>query len=197
MKRILDRALGEVAKPLVGLQAVVLSVAPDGLIPWSWSNDGKHEFALGLVALDCAATSCLEHLGASQASRSLLLKANNTWISSSPLDDVGVCGGGGSGRLFITTLFTGELQGGMVTIYGSWIRRRVGAALSCALSTELVRLRASLVDYVFAAEDVDTALQDLAVAADIGLRRLARLDRLTPDERRRLLHLIRTPLSAS
>jgi hypothetical protein len=198
MKQILNRALREILGPLTGLRAVVLSVAPDGLIAWSWSRDDRHEIALGFAALDRAATVCLEGLGASQRSRSLLLTAQDAWVASWPLYEIPE-GEPNSERerLVITTVFSGELQSGMVMVYGARVRLHIRAALDAAREPELARLRMQLVDHIHGSEDPAKALHDLARAAAIDLRRLDRLDQLSQAEARHLSELTQSRASAT
>jgi hypothetical protein len=190
MKRTLDRALSEISGPMVGLRAVVLSAAPDGLIAWSWSRDDRHEPALGFAALDRAATMCLESLGASQRGRSLLLTAEDTWVGAWPLYDLDG-GEHGRERLVITVVFSGALQAGLVMVYGSRIRMHLRVALDEAASAECVNLRAALIERVLMRHDAAFALGRIAEATGVELRRIARPELLSPDERRRLLSTIR------
>ncbi len=106
MRTILDRSLEEFLGQLPGMRAVVLSVAPDGLLAWCWSRDSKPDIALGFAALDRAATACLENLGASQSSRSLLLTAEDAWVGVWPLDEDPEPGGPHRPRLVITIVTT-------------------------------------------------------------------------------------------
>lgn len=186
MRQTLDHAVQTTLAPLSGLRAVVLSVAPDGLIAWCWSRDNKPEIALGFAALDRAATLCLQGLGASQRSRSLLLSAEDVWVTSWPLydsDDVAP----GRERLVLTIVFGGNLRSGMVMVYATRVRAHMRAALDAARSQRCVRLRARLVDLVLNAPDASVALQDLARAAELELEQLGRLDQLDEAAQRRLL----------
>ena len=185
MKRTLDRALAEIQGSIRGLHAVVLSVAPDGLIAWCWSVDDKPEIALGFAALDRAATICLEGLGASQSSRNLLLTAADAWVAAWPLYDDGV-GEGGRERLVITTVFRGGLQSGMVMVYGSRIRMHVRAALDEARAPRLQGLRARIAERLATTTRAGATLQSIADTAHLELRRLERLEDLSTDELRRL-----------
>lgn len=187
VKKTLDRALASISGPLVGLRAVVLSAAPDGILAWSWSSDERHEAALGFVALDRAATICLEGLGASQSSRCLLLSAEDTWVASWPLFDASADVGRGRERLVITTVFSGALQSGMVMVYGSRVRMQIRAALAVARTSELIELRSSLARALVAAAAPELALRELCAAADVELSRLQRLEDLSSEERRRLI----------
>ena len=167
---------------------MVLSVAPDGLIAWCWSRDDKPEIALGFAALERAATVCLQDLGASRGSRSLLLTAQDAWVASWPLsededeDEAGL----GRGRLAVTTVFGGQLQSGMVMVYGTRIRVALQAAIEEARGARIEGLRARIVDRLMTAPDVGEMMRSIADAACIELRRLERLEDLSSDELRRL-----------
>ena len=188
MKTVLDRAIGSMISGVKGLRAVVLSVAPDGLIAWSWSDDDKHDIALGFAALDRAATVCLGSLGASQASRSMLLTARDTWVAAWPLFDVDSrdCELLRE-RMVITTVFAGELQTGMVMVYGSRVRLHIREALLAATDSGQRALRQALVRHLSEAADPCAALECLASDVDIDLRRLGCPEQLNPSERARLL----------
>ena len=187
MKTILDRALGGVHSGVKGLRAVVLSVAPDGLIAWSWSDNDKHDIALGFAALDRAATVCLESLGASQGSRSLLLTASDSWVASWPLFDRESLGGVESRQhLVITTVFAGELQNGMVMVYGSRVRTHIRDAVQTVREDEGEDIRAALVEHVRTAADGAMALQRLAAEFDMDVRRLSCPEQLGAQEQQRL-----------
>jgi hypothetical protein len=189
MRRTLDHAVQTILAPLEGLRAVVLSVAPDGLIAWCWSRDDKPEIALGFAALDRAATVCLEGIGASHRSRNLLLSAEDAWIVSWPLydDDEPISG---RERLVLTTVFSGNLRNGMVMVYGTRVRAHIRMAVDAARSQSCKQLRERLVDLVLNSPDASVALQDLANAAKIDLDQLDRLDQLGVDAQRRLLALL-------
>ena len=197
MKTILDRALAGVLSEVKGLRAVVLSVAPDGLIAWSWSDNDKHEIALGFAALDRAATVCLESLGASQGSRSLLLTASDSWVASWPLFDLEGLGDVEiRQRLVITTVFAGELQNGMVMVYGSRVRRHIREAVKVVREDEDEDMRAALVEHVRAADDGAMAVQRLAAELDIEVRRLGCPEQLGARERQRLKQWVRGSMGA-
>ena len=188
MKTVLDRAIGSMLSGVKGLRAVVLSVAPDGLIAWSWADDDKHDIALGFAALDRAATVCLGSLGASQASRSMLLTARDTWVAAWPLFDVDSQEGEPlRERLVITTVFAGELQTGMVMVYGSRVRLHIRDTLLAATEEDKRALRQALVSHLSEAADPCAALECLAKDVDIDLRRLGCPEQLHSSERARLL----------
>lgn len=188
MRRTLDHAVQSILAPLEGLRAVVLSVAPDGLIAWCWSRDDKPEIALGFAALDRAATVCLEGIGASHRSRNLLLSAQDAWIVSWPLYDDELISG--RERLVLTTVFGGNLRNGMVMVYGTRVRAHIRMAVDAARSQACKQLRERLVDLVLNAPDASVALQDLANAAKIEIDQLDRLDQLGVDAQLRLLALL-------
>lgn len=190
MKRTLDRAIADISAPMTGLRAVVLSAAPDGLLAWSWSNDGDPSVALGFAALDRAATMCLESLGASQRGRSLLLTAEDTWVGAWPLHDVEHSQG--RERLIVTVVFAGTLQAGLVMAYGARIRMHLRAALDQALAPEPARVRAALLEHVLTQDDAALALERLAAASDVPLRALAQPEQLDADACARLLQLVDT-----
>jgi hypothetical protein len=190
MKGTLDRALAEIAAPMDGLRAVVLSAAPDGMIAWSWSRDDKHDAALGFAALDRAATLCLETLKASPRGRSLLLCAHDTWVAAWPLHEVAPHEPLGE-RLVITVVFEGALQTGMIMINGGRIRMQIRTALDKVRDAEQDHYRTTLVDSVLVREDPAGTLSRIAAAAGIDLRRIGRPELLNADERRRILHIAR------
>ena len=152
MKATLDRALAPLVGPIPELRAVVLSVAPDGLLAWCWSRDDKPEVALNFAALERAATTCLEDLGASQVGRSLLLTAKDSWVASWPLFD-SPTDLEARPRLVITTVFSGELQSGMVMLHGTRIRMQLRAVLTEARKPALAQLRRSIGDRLLASDD--------------------------------------------
>lgn len=186
MKAILDRALAEIAAPMDGLRAVVLSAAPDGMIAWSWSRDDKHEGALGFAALDRAATLCLENLKASPRGRSMLLCAEDTWVAAWPLYELAPRERMGE-RLVITVVFAGALQTGMVMLYGGRIRMHIRTALAKVRDAEQEYYRKTLVDRVLVREDAAATLIQVATAAEVDLRRIGRPDLLNVEERERVL----------
>jgi hypothetical protein len=190
MKGTLDRALAEIAAPMDGLRAVLLSAAPDGMIAWSWSCDDKHEAALGFAALDRAATLSLETLGASQRGRSLLLCAEDTWVAAWPLHDLGPHERRGE-RLVITVVFAGSLQTGLVMVLGSRIRMQIRMALDKVRDAEQDGYRKTLVDLVLVREEAAAALSEIAVTAGVDLRRIGRPELLNHDERGRILQIAR------
>lgn len=180
-----------------GLRAVVLSASPDGMIAWSWACDDKHEGALGFAALDRAATTCLESLGASPGGRSLLLCAQDTWVVAWPLYDLAPHGDR-SERLVITVVFAGELQTGLVMVYGARIRMQIRSALDNVRDAEQERYRRTLIDRVLVDDDAAGKLSQIAAVAGVDLRRIGRPELLNADERRRILeiavgHPTRTP----
>jgi hypothetical protein len=193
MKCTLDDSIVRSLGSLNGLRAVVLSVAPDGLIAWCWSREHKPEIALGFAALDRAATICLEGLGASQQSRNLLLTAQDAWVASWPLDDTNdhKPGRARRGRLVLTTVFDGELLTGMVMVYGIRVRAVVRAALDAAREPTVMQLRRQIVDFVIAAPDPSVALRELAERSKLELRQLERLEQLSEAEQRRLEATVR------
>lgn len=185
MKATLDRALAPLIGPISELRAVVLSIAPDGLLAWCWSRDDKPEVALNFAALDRAATTCLEDLGASQRGRSLLLTAEDTWVASWPLFE-SATEHEARPRLVITTMFSGQLQSGMVMLHGTRIRMQLRAVLTEARRPALIRLRQSIGEQLLASDDPVAALDELATEAGLELRRLTRLERLGDHELQKL-----------
>lgn len=189
MRRTLDHALADIRSSIKGLRAVVLSAAPDGLIAWCWSSDGRPDVALGFAALDRAATLCLDGLGDSLQARNLLLAANNAWVAAWPLFEPAARGP--REHLVITTVFTGELQDGMVLVYGNRIRVHLREALVGVRSGELGELRRELVDTLEASDDPATRLRELAGGAGLESTSLARPEQLAGTDRQRLRELAR------
>ncbi len=188
MIRSLDRAIAELVGPIPALRAAVLSVAPDGLIAWCWSREAESDVSLNFARLDRAATTCLEALGAAREGRSMMLCARDTWVVSWPLhDDSDPHDGAGEGsRMVLTVVFSGELQNGMVLVYGRRVLAQVRKALDDARAGRCDALREQLVELIVAADDPSAALEQLAAEAEIDLRRLERLEALTQPEQLRL-----------
>lgn len=184
MKVILDHALAEVSSGIQGLRAIVLSVAPDGLIAWSWTADDDPSIALGFAALDRAATVCLAELGAAEQSRSLLLTANGVWIAAWPLfereEDTT------PQRLVITTVFEGDLQSGMVMVYGTRVRTQLAAAMREARTRQASAARRALVDHLSQSTDPGSTLRSLAAELDMELQRFACIEQLDPPSLQRI-----------
>ena len=196
MRRTLDNSLQRVLGSLEGLRAVVLSVAPDGLIAWCWSREDKPEIALGFAALDRAATICLEGLGASQNARNLLLTTQDAWVASWPLYDVEDFSPGRE-RLVLTTVFDGKLRNGMIMVYGMRVRAQIRTAMNTARAQACMQLRAQLVDFMLAAPDPGAALRDLATTTKLELDQLEHIDQLSEDERQRVAEVVAPRLALS
>ena len=186
MIRTLDRAIAELVGPIPSLRAAVLSVAPDGLVAWCWSREAEREIALHFARLDRAATLCLESLGAAPESRSMMLSARDTWVVAWPLYEDGTDLSHGRARMVLTVVFSGELQNGMVVVYGRRVLTHLRTALDSAKLGRCAPLREQLVELILAADEPSAAIERLAAEADIELRRLERLDGLADDEQLRL-----------
>ncbi|NVB42566.1 hypothetical protein G6O69_32380 [Pseudenhygromyxa sp. WMMC2535] len=186
MKPSLDRALAEIIGPMEGLRAVVLSIAPDGLIAWSWERNAKHDIALGFAALNRAASTCFESLGASQRDRSVLLNAKNSCVAVWPLEELAETDTLENGRMTLTVVFSGRMQSGMVMLYGNRIRLHLRQALAAARCDELSALRSELVELLEGSEEPDALLAKLSQDGGVELRRLARLEALSERERTHL-----------
>lgn len=180
MKRDFEQALAELLPATKGLRAVIVSAAPDGLIAWCWSRDDKPDIALGFAALERAAARCIDELGASQQGRSMLLTAQNVWVASWPL---GESRSDERSHLVVTTVFEGQLQNGMIMLYGQRIRQRLSELLR---DRELAALRRSLAAHMHAAEDPLAALRELAAATGLDPLGMDQLSALSPASRARL-----------
>lgn len=191
MKRALDHALAELLPTVKGLRAVIVSASPDGVIAWCWSRDGKPDIALGFAALERAASRCIDDLGASQAGRSLLLTAKDAWVAAWPLYEP--TGEDTQPRLAVTTVFEGELQSGMVMVYGTRIRQHLREALDANADAGLDELRVALVERIVASQDPLTALAEASAAAQLEPLALTRLAQLPSDTRAQLLRAAREP----
>lgn len=190
MNRSLDRAIAELVGSIPALRAVVLSVAPDGLIAWCWSRDGEAEIALGFARLDRAATACLESLDASRQGRSLMLNAKDTWIVSWPMeDDAAANDTSVTARMVMTAVFSGELQNGMVLLYGRRVLAQLRDVLQQGNTGRAARVREQLVELVALSSDPGAAIERLASDAAVDLRRLERLEALAETEQQRLEEL--------
>ncbi len=185
MIRSLDRAIAELVGPIPALRAAVLSAAPDGLIAWCWSRQGEPEIALEFARLDRAATACLEALGAAPESRSLLLTAKDTWVVASPLEELGV-ELQTNARLVLTIVFSGELQNGMVVVYGRRVLGHLRAVLRQVMSERNAGLRERLVELLVQADDPLDAIEQVAGDAGVGLRALERIEALDDAQHQRV-----------
>lgn len=185
MIRTLDRAIAELVGPIPGLRAAVLSVAPDSLIAWCWTRHDEPEVALNFARLDRAATVCLEALGASQQGRSMLLSAQDTWIAVWPLEEADPNDDRLRARLVLTTVFSGDLQSGMVMVYGRRVVQHLRAAWAKTQASG-EQLREQLADLVLKADEPGVALERVAAGTAIELRRLERVEVLSDEEQQRL-----------
>lgn len=186
MKATLDRALADTSQSMTGLCAVVLSAAPDGLIAWSWSRDGRHDGALGFTALDRAATVCLESMKASERGRCLVLSCEDTWVLAWPLHENASTE---RERLVITTVFAGTLEAGMgmFMVWSSRIRKQIALTLNGLLDRDYQHYRTILAERMLARDDAVATLRGIATAAGVDLQRIGRPELLDHDERSRVL----------
>lgn len=185
MNHILDRAIAEIAGPIPSLRAAVLSVAPDSLIAWCWTRHDEPEIALNCARLDRAATVYLEALGAAQQGRNMLVAAQDTWIAVWPLEEPAANEDRLRPRLGLTTVFSGDLQSGMVMVHGRRVLQHLRAAWAKTQAGG-EPLRDQLADLVLTADDPGLALERVATASAIELRRLERVEVLSDEEQQRL-----------
>jgi hypothetical protein len=187
MKRALDDAFVEVADQLPTLLAVVLSVAPDGVIAWAWSRDHQPKRALAFAALQRTATLCLDGLEDGGQLERLLLTSDKTWIASRPLRDREP-GGERLDRahLVLTTAFSGELQTGMSVVHGARVRARVRDIVDAHARVECLELRDRLVELLQTDAGGLDAMRELCDELGLEPAALARLAELEREPRRQL-----------
>lgn len=187
MKRALDDALAQLSEELPTLLAVVLSVAPDGVIAWAWSRNDEPEQALGFAALHRATTLCLEGLDEGEQLQRLLLTSTTTWVTSRPLLDPSEPGQRRRREhLVLTTAFHGQLPAGMAVVHSARVRKRLSAIIDCLEHPEIVELREALIELVMSATDPLARVAALVHDAELDASMLAHLDQLGPEQRERL-----------
>lgn len=187
MKQTLDRAVAQVHQDLPTLLAVVLSVAPDGVIAWSWSRDLEPGRAVGYAALHRAATSCVDGPGVGQRLRRLLLMSDTTWVTSRPLRDSDEDGESGQrAYLVITTAFDGDIQRGLAVVHAARVRDRVRTCVDAQAQPKCVALRDALVELVLNDDQPLGLIRELASETQVDPAHLTCLDELDLEQQRRL-----------
>lgn len=188
MKQALDRGLAQLHHDLPALLAIVLSVAPDGVIAWSWSRDHEPGRALGYAALHRAATLCVDGPGEGQRLRRLLLMSDTTWITSRPLRDVDEEAGESGRRAYfvVTTAFRGDTQSGRAVVHAARVRDRIREVIDAQAQPQRLELRDALVELIVTDHEPLALLREVAFEAQLEPARLTCLEGLNLEEQRRL-----------
>lgn len=185
MKSIFEAAHREYAPNVEGLQAVVISAMPDGLIVWSWALDSRSNIALHFAALDRAASTCLYNLGTSAAAMSLSLRTEDLQIVSWPMGEFEASDAavGHRSGLVANFVFDGDVLPGMAMAHGKRALAQLERALDEAGVLRHDEVRAALVAELLAVEDPCALVGRLARRTGLSFEALTRPEGLDEDNR--------------